>query len=956
MSSSEPPPAGSPEDSQNTMNSSEPSEAGLSGLDVDAFLRELNEARGGSSFGDPHLRASYRAAAAVLAAISKPDVLRPLEGPPGKATEILKDDLVPTLARKQLGGTWMLRHDVRRDALKALGSREQMIAALEANADERHGRVQAKFEAYMMGSAPALNEQKAEELDETLQVILWLEGIVDGLPPTDEVRRELARRQFRAPFERLAGAEFRGRKEELTRLRDFVGVLPAESLLEAFKRKAFKWTGLRSQPAFTLYGPGGIGKSALMARFMLEYIELPEPLHVPFAYLDFDSPFLNVSDRSTLLSEILRQVDLQYPKSTAVRRTIERLDPRRFREGIPANDPNFFFQSQFRVLDTEIIDILGDVLAQLGLENQRPFLLVLDTFEEVQYGGAERALPLWDILNRVHERNPHFRVVISGRAPAKTLRLGGRTPDELELDGLDQDAARGYLAARGIEDHALAETLVKQVGCVPLNLQLAASLVQREGHGEKGVRDLKTSSYFFLSASAEVIQGQLYERILGHIHDPEVAKLAHPGLVLRRVTPELILEVLREPCELQVNDLSEAQILFDKLARETALVTEESGNELSHRQDLRRTMLTLLLQKNPVQAEEINRLAVAFYARRQGASAKAEQFYHTLMLGSLPTDQRELGEPEVRRSLQPSVSELPIPMQTALASLGYDVASEVLQQASHQQSEEHLAAKVEDLLPHGANAWAESMQLIEGVKYKGKNSPLYLAEARVLCLMREPDRSGTVIEEGIKFASQSGDTTRVLDLLCLKAWLLETRERWEDLAESLKFVSEYATRLQKTEALIQHRAQQLRLVLLQKEGEHEPLARELADMLCEVSGETFLSMAPLLHGVFAHTTEFRVEPLFNLAPHIAYGGLAPDDLERLLPFLREGMAQSSIAPDAELTLNDLRSTTLVHHGIVRALELSKDNQPRLLELAGVLDGVLRYWPVRLPYVRRLEVS
>lgn len=937
------------------MKSLRPPAPGLSGLDVDGFLRELNEARAASPPRDAQLRASYRAAAAVLAAVSEPDALRPIDGPPGKASEILRDDLVPTVARKQLGGTWMLRHEVRREALKALGGRKEMIAALEANADERHGPVQAKFEAYITGTALPLAEQRAEELDETLQVILWLEGIVDGLPPTDEVRREVARRQFRAPFERLAGAEFRGRKEELTRLRDFVGVLPAESLLEAFKRKTFKWTGLRSQPAHSLYGPGGIGKSALMTRFMLEYIELPEPLNVPFAYLDFDSPFLNISDRSTLLAEILRQVDLQYPESTAVRRTIERLDPRRFREGIPANDPNFFFQSQFRVSDREIIDILGDVLAQLGLENQRPFLLVLDTFEEVQYGGEERALPLWEILTRVHEQQPHLRVVISGRAPARTLKLGGRSPDELMLDGLDQEAACGYLAARGIEDPALAETLVKQVGCVPLNLQLAASLVQREGHGEKGVRDLKTSSYFFLSASNEVIQGQLYERILGHIHDPEVTKLAHPGLVLRRVTPELILDVLREPCDLQVNDLSEAQMLFDKLARETALVAAESGNALSHRQDLRRTMLTLLLQKNPVQAEQINRLAVAFYAQRQGASAKAEQFYHTLMLGSLPDDQRELGDPEVRRRLQPSVSELPEPMQTALASLGYDVAAAVLQQASQQQSEEHLAAKVEDRLPHGASAWAESMQLIERAKYKGKNSPLYLAEARVLCLMRETGASTTVADEGIKFASRSGDTTRVLGLLCLKAWILETWESWEDLAESLKFVSEYATRLQKTEALIQHRAQQLRLVLHQKEGEHEPLARELADMLSELSGEAFLSMAPLLHGVFAHITRYRAEPLFNLAPHIAYGGLAPDDLERLLPFLREGMEQSSIAPDAVLTLNDLRSTTLVHHGLVRALELFKDNEPRLLELASVLDAILRYWPVRLPYVRRQEV-
>ena len=42
----------------------------------------------------------------------------------------------------------------------------------------------------------------------------------------------------------------------------------------------------------------------------------------------------------------------------------------------------------------------------------------------------------------------------------------------------------------------------------------------------------------------EVLQGVLFRRILGHIHTPEIRQLAHPGLVLRRITPDLIKEVL----------------------------------------------------------------------------------------------------------------------------------------------------------------------------------------------------------------------------------------------------------------------------------------------------------------------------------------------------------------------------------------------------------------------------
>jgi len=87
--------------------------------------------------------------------------------------------------------------------------------------------------------------------------------------------------------------------------------------------------------------------------------------------------------------------------------------------------------------------------------------------------------------------------------------------------------------------------------------------------------------------SGALRQGVLYGRFLDHIGDEDAQKVAHPGLALRRVSIQLIREVLAEPCEL---DASRADKLFTLLAKEVWLV-EERGPYLVHRPELRKVML-----------------------------------------------------------------------------------------------------------------------------------------------------------------------------------------------------------------------------------------------------------------------------------------------------------------------------------------------------------------------------
>jgi hypothetical protein len=90
-------------------------------------------------------------------------------------------------------------------------------------------------------------------------------------------------------------------------------VVASELLLSRLAKSTLDWIKPRQQPALSVFGPGGIGKSALVARFVPEHARLPEDARIPFAYLDFDRPILDISKPLTLCLEMLRQLHLQFP-------------------------------------------------------------------------------------------------------------------------------------------------------------------------------------------------------------------------------------------------------------------------------------------------------------------------------------------------------------------------------------------------------------------------------------------------------------------------------------------------------------------------------------------------------------------------------------------------------------------------------------------------------------------
>ena len=161
-----------------------------------------------------------------------------------------------------------------------------MQSALGRNPDRVHTDLQNMLEAWLVGSAAPPTEQSYAELRLTYQVAEWLDGLVPGVPPLLEIQPILARRSVLASVEHLVLRDFIGRQNELVQLNDYVGVLPPT--LSESVRRGFRWFfDLIERPPLVVSGPGGIGKSALVGRFLYEHANLSEERRFPFCLLAF---------------------------------------------------------------------------------------------------------------------------------------------------------------------------------------------------------------------------------------------------------------------------------------------------------------------------------------------------------------------------------------------------------------------------------------------------------------------------------------------------------------------------------------------------------------------------------------------------------------------------------------------------------------------------------------------
>lgn len=822
---------------------------------VEQKLQGLPPVTESDESGDADLNWAYRKSAAVLSSFL-PRRLQPTGTPLPDEEAALGQLLADSnlIYDEQNKPYWTLRDEIRIEALRRLGSRRAMQAALEKNSRPRDP-LQKMLSAYILNQAPPLSEQNLEELSCTLQVTEWLSPIVTGLPEREEVRQRIGFENLLKPFRFLVGTHFRGRSGELQQLRDYVGSLPTRSTYKRVARFVNEVFNLHEKPPLLIYGPGGMGKSTLLAKFILEHAELGDSQRFPFAYIDFDRPGLMVERPLTILLEAIRQLGIQYPRTKEACESLARkwrqqmsssplmsdeskpTDAQPYSGTVPAgyfdhsalgSDSESPYSDAYYYEDSPsdssvAYELQTDEFRTLLEEHNlahKYFLLVLDTFEEAQYRSKDYVAGLWHFLSELQRKVPRLRTVLAGRAPISEFKV-----EPLLLDSLDAEAAQGFLQAHGIKDTEFARVLAEQLRGNPLSLKLAVELIRKEQKeaGKGGIKGLETHRLFFFNLKEERIQGQLFKRILKHIHDEDVRKLAHPGLVLRRVTAELIEQVLAKPCGVEVKDHTTAVRLFDELSKEVSLVAPAEHGALRHRTDVRRVMIDLLKEDEKDKVEQIHKSAVDYYRKQEGAIARAEEIYHRLSLGQSPRTIDGRWMDGVEDYLGNAIEELPTQQKAYLASrLGLVLDEEIFATADLEVWERHTEKKAQDLLNLGKPK--EALKVIRARQERTAGSPLYLLEAQALERIGDYKVARSVAERGISSAVQKADELMLLNLLLLSSRLDVRSKNYKSALESLNEAQKIAQRIGNDLLLLEIYVGTLRLLRFTK-SEYERFIR-----------------------------------------------------------------------------------------------------------------------------------
>jgi hypothetical protein len=601
---------------------------------------------------------NYRKAAAVIEYFNF-DEIRPVDGEAERdgALESLYDasEVVYDENRQPQRA---LNEKIRREALEMI-FRESGVQgfqkALAANPNRPQSRFQKLFEAYLSGSAPPLTDQSRLELVSTAQIADWIYDIVEIVPDPVIVRGLIEIESLLAPFKYLLGVTpenpegtFFGREQEIKKLYEYVGMdkddsFDLPSAPPHSRRIILDFFNFGKKPPLVIHAPGGTGKSTLIAKFVLDHARYKDSDsydRFPFVYLNFDKPSIKPEEPITLLLEAVQQLAVQYPEHRDLLvgmheewlRTLSAAVRLRSSPSANKTEPQIENRQAF-------IEAFASVVNNRINTKEYPILFLLDTFEEAQWRSQAFVEGILKFLEDMQRNIPKLRTVISGRAEVKSNNYS--QIENYQLPPFDPAAAQLFLEKSGVEDPGIAAEIVKQIGGSPLTLRLAAQLYKLNEVDNRGIKNLDLKETFLKRLKEESIQAMLYRRILDHIHTEDVQRLANPGLLLRRITPELISEVLAEPCKIDVSDPTRPRELFEELRREITLVTEAGQDVLVHRRDIRNLMLGLLKDDKAINVRQIHQNAVKYYKKFDDDASRSEEIYHRL---SLDWDRKEMDE------------------------------------------------------------------------------------------------------------------------------------------------------------------------------------------------------------------------------------------------------------------------------------------------------------------------
>jgi hypothetical protein len=598
----------------------------------------------------------------------------------GSVRELLKDCAVVVVNDTV---RYVLDADVRRRVLRQLGSRERMRETLSTLELVPHEPLQTAINRIVNDEDVAGESSSIAWLQIAYRALSWFAGIIDT-ESSDKVLARIEAAGSLERFHRLVGDNFRGRTDELRELSEYVGVLPGGQGL--ITRVLERWMSFEQKPALVITGPGGIGKSTLLARFILDHASLTDDRRLPFAYINFDSPTVRAGDPKTILVDALRQLELQFPDNGVT------IGAQRNRWQAAVVELSGLDDSAYRRRDNSLTTIFLTefvrLLASIRLD-RRPLLLVLDTFEIVQERQRGDIVTLYRFLRDLQREYPALRVVISGRAGLEeavnrraTVAADARTEiptRELRLRGLDRATSIEYLMRSGLtHDHAeqVARYLIPDEatdeGASPLSLRVAAEIWRRD------IERSELDATFWAQLRAGRIQAQLITRYVRHTDPNSTAgRLALPALLLRRITPEALMAVVATAWDVPL-EAGTADTVFADLGSLISLVIERAGRALEPRPEVQRQVVDLLSDLESTRVDRLHDLAVDHYAavsERRGLGpadrdeARFDEIVHRLARGDDEPTVRSRWRDGCARFVTGRLTLLPMESQVVLDQL-----------------------------------------------------------------------------------------------------------------------------------------------------------------------------------------------------------------------------------------------------------------------------------------------
>lgn len=529
---------------------------------------------------------------------------------------------------------WSLKSDTRRDLLKEHHTSELFNSLLK-------NVIPAPYDQFGIYLNKGLNgEDLSKEANQTKNSrdLLRAASLVDFLgissneneanPKSSSltsnissarvIRQSIARTAAMDDLDNTAGGALYGRYREFRELIKYRNTDLTDQAHGALK-------------LFVVIGVGGVGKSALVSRYVAW--QRNRPKQAPVVHFDFDRSSLSPADPLALIMEFTRQLGLYEP-------TLD-MSLSQFRRIQREHNPGTISQE---MTNRAMLAALSDLRAVFATWPQRTssITLVIDTFEEVALRGqlaVEQTLN-WLIDMRNITRLDNLHVIISGREMPDSLLSDHATHicHRVRLTDLQANSAELLLKSAGIEND-IAHNAVEAFGGNPLVLRMFIRFCENNPNDIQALlsdgRNQKRSA-----PGGTLALTFLFERILVRITDDKVRKLTSPGLLLRHITADLIQNVLAEPCDLGALTHEQAKALFDSVAGHVWLVRLEGDRLLSHRRDLRRLMLPGIQKHYPEKFDDINRRAIHYYesnpAGVSGSDAWLEAAYHRGFLAETP--------------------------------------------------------------------------------------------------------------------------------------------------------------------------------------------------------------------------------------------------------------------------------------------------------------------------------